>query len=185
MDSANASCCNRSDGCSDDQRFDRRSFMELVWIGGTALGAAAIGLPAVAGPFEAKDFEKLIPADKKLSPDWIKSLFARGAPNGYRGAELDQIGMPVGGICAGQLISAATAGCGIGTSSISLATATAVVCPPAAEPVAPRAVLRAAHDAGGKTHDRPLDRTGFARSASAANTRLVTVGYPRPGLPVR
>ena len=30
--------------------------------------------PAVAGPFEGKDFEALVPRDKKLSPEWIRSL---------------------------------------------------------------------------------------------------------------
>jgi len=34
---------------------------------------------------------------------WVKSLFARGNPTIYRGADLKYIGMPVGGICAGQL----------------------------------------------------------------------------------
>ena len=44
-----------------------------------------------------------MPADKRLSPDWVKSLTARGEPTVYRGPELDKIGMPVGGLCAGQL----------------------------------------------------------------------------------
>ncbi len=69
------------------------------------LGAAALSapLPIVAGPFEGADFEQLIPADKKLDPGWVKSLYQRGEPTVYRGAELEKIGMPVGGICAGQL----------------------------------------------------------------------------------
>ncbi len=97
-------CCGGGNACSDGGRIDRRSFLEVLSIGGTALGAAvAAGLPAVAGPFEAKDFEKLIPADKKLSPEWIKSLYARGRRTVYRGAELEKIGMPIGGLCAGQL----------------------------------------------------------------------------------
>ncbi len=45
----------------------------------------------------------MIPADKKLDPAWVKSLFERGEPTVYRGAELEKIGMPIGGICAGQL----------------------------------------------------------------------------------
>jgi non-lysosomal glucosylceramidase len=60
-------------------------------------------MPLMAGPFDKEDFEKLIPSDKKLDPKWVKSLFARGEPQEYRGSELDKIGMPVGGICAGQL----------------------------------------------------------------------------------
>jgi non-lysosomal glucosylceramidase len=66
-------------------------------------GAAAIRLPAVAGPFSDADLHQSIPLDKKLDPAWIKSLYQRGEPTVYRGAELEKIGMPVGGICAGQL----------------------------------------------------------------------------------
>ncbi|MCX6938282.1 MAG: GH116 family glycosyl-hydrolase [Verrucomicrobia bacterium] len=56
-----------------------------------------------AATFEPGDFQKLVPADKKLSEAWITSLTARGEPTVYRGTELKYIGMPVGGICAGQL----------------------------------------------------------------------------------
>lgn len=57
----------------------------------------------MAGPFECADFDQLVPADKKLSPDWIKSLFDRGQPTVYRGEDLKHIGMPIGGIGAGYL----------------------------------------------------------------------------------
>jgi hypothetical protein len=80
---------------------DRRAFIKTVGL--SAAAALASDRMIMAGPFEAADFEKLIPADKKLSPEWIKSLFARGVRTVYRGAELEKIGMPVGGICAGQL----------------------------------------------------------------------------------
>jgi len=79
----------------------RRDFLRL-----TALSAASLAvsrLPAIAGPFDPADFDKLVPADKKLSRDWIASLYARGEPTTYRGADLRFIGMPVGGLCAGQL----------------------------------------------------------------------------------
>ncbi len=59
--------------------------------------------PAMAGPFEAADFARLVPPDKKLSPEWVKSLFAKGSRTVYRGDELKKIGMPVGGLCAGQV----------------------------------------------------------------------------------
>ncbi len=91
-------------GCSSSScgpNATRREFLELV--GAAAAATCLHAGPAVAGPFEAKDFEKLVPADKRLSPDWIKSLTARGEPTIYRGTELEKIGMPVGGICAGQL----------------------------------------------------------------------------------
>jgi non-lysosomal glucosylceramidase len=57
----------------------------------------------MAGPFTRVDFEQLVPADKKLSPEWVKSLTARGERTTYRGADLTKIGMPVGGVCAGQV----------------------------------------------------------------------------------
>ena len=46
---------------------------------------------------------RLVPPDKKLDPQWVKSLFARGEPTIYRGESLALIGMPIGGLCAGQL----------------------------------------------------------------------------------
>jgi non-lysosomal glucosylceramidase len=98
MDS-NQGCCKGSCGCNAGM--DRRTFLKLS----AAAGAAAMlgSRPAVAGPFTRADFDKLVPTDKKLSPDWIRSLTERGSRTVYRGAELEKIGMPIGGICAGQL----------------------------------------------------------------------------------
>lgn len=45
----------------------------------------------------------LVPADKGLDPKWVKSLFERGKPTVYTGDELKWIGMPIGGICCGQV----------------------------------------------------------------------------------
>ena len=79
----------------------RRNF--LKYSSAAVLGLAFSRLPAMAGPFTREDFDHLVPADKKLSPDWVKSLFARGTPEILRGSELKFVGMPVGGIGAGQL----------------------------------------------------------------------------------
>lgn len=57
----------------------------------------------MAGPFEDSSFENLVPADKRLSAAWLRSLTARGAPTENRGGDLDTIGMPCGGIGCGQL----------------------------------------------------------------------------------
>ncbi|MEP4079457.1 GH116 family glycosyl hydrolase [Haloferula sp.] len=57
----------------------------------------------MAGPFEAKDFDKIIPADKKLSKDWVASLYARGEPMTVTAGKVDYIGMPINGICTGQV----------------------------------------------------------------------------------
>ncbi len=93
-----STCSKTGCGCGGVQR---RDFLKCL--GASATVSLVPGWPVMAGPFTRQDFAKLVPADKKLSADWVKSLFARGAPTVYRGAELEKIGMPVGGICAGQL----------------------------------------------------------------------------------
>ena len=80
---------------------DRRCFLKTSAL--AAAGLAFARLPVMAGPFTRDDFDQLVPADKKLSPDWVQSLFARGARTVYRGQDLEKIGMPIGGICTGQL----------------------------------------------------------------------------------
>ena len=58
----------------------RRDFLKLV-----GAGAALAFHPwqfSMAGPFTRADFDKLVPADKKLTPEWVKSLTARGAARG-------------------------------------------------------------------------------------------------------
>lgn len=82
---------------------DRRMFVKL---GGATLAtlASTKASVAAAGPFHAEDTkDHFIPVDKKLRPEWVKSLFARGEPTWYQGDDLKTIGMPVGGICAGQV----------------------------------------------------------------------------------
>jgi uncharacterized protein (DUF608 family) len=59
--------------------------------------------PVMAGPFLVDDFENLVPADKKLSETWVRSLFERGVADWYSGEDLKHIGMPVGGICCGHV----------------------------------------------------------------------------------
>ena len=88
-------------GTNDASRWGRRDFLKLL---GAGAGALAVGpLKLMAGPFTRADYEKLVPADKKLRPEWVKSLTDRGERTVYRGNELEKIGMPIGGICAGQL----------------------------------------------------------------------------------
>ena len=65
--------------------------------------AAGFPPPGHGRPFRGADFEKLVPSDKKLRPEWVKSLFERGSPEVLRGDDLKFVGMPVGGIGAGQL----------------------------------------------------------------------------------
>src|ERR1035437_6443149 len=79
----------------------RRSFLKTSSL--TAAGLACLRWPVMAGPFTREDFDRLVPTDKKLRPEWVRSLFERGERTVYRGADLEKIGMPIGGICAGQL----------------------------------------------------------------------------------
>ena len=89
-----------SEGCCGGS--SRREFLRSAAI---TLGVA----PFVAGPFTAEaegpssGAQTFIPADKKLSPQWVRSLFEKGERKVYRGKELATIGMPIGGIAAGQV----------------------------------------------------------------------------------
>ncbi len=81
----------------------RRDFLKLAGV--TAAGLTVSRMPLMAGPFDEGDWNRYIPADKKLQPDWVRALFERGTPTVYSKSrdELRYIGMPVGGIGCGTL----------------------------------------------------------------------------------
>jgi uncharacterized protein (DUF608 family) len=81
--------------------WNRRAFLKTS--AATTLGLMFSRLPVMAGPFTRADFDHIVPADKKLRPEWVKSLYERGTPEVLRGNDLKFIGMPIGGIGAGQL----------------------------------------------------------------------------------
>lgn len=86
--------CNTPEACGGNG-IPRRDFLKLA-------GASVTGL-ALSG---VKDFNPprwLVPADPQLSAEWKKALWARGARTFYRDKDLRFIGMPVGGICTGQV----------------------------------------------------------------------------------
>jgi len=58
-------------------------------------------LPCPAAESLTEDHK--VPVDKKLDAAWVAGLRARGGPRVYRGEELKPIGMPIGGIGAGQM----------------------------------------------------------------------------------
>ncbi len=92
------------DCCSSSVRnLERRDFLKMAALG--ASGFALSGMPVFAGPFSYDEMGHLIPADKKLSESWVRSLFERGKPEVFssRNNELKYIGMPVGGLACGQL----------------------------------------------------------------------------------
>ena len=85
-------------------RIKRRSFLKQSAV--LSAGYLALRMPVIAGPFAPGELNGLhIPADKKLDPEWIKSLYERGVPTTYLKSknELNYIGMPAGGINCGTV----------------------------------------------------------------------------------
>ena len=76
----------------------RRGLVSLV-------GALVVAAPScvAAGPELDPAHLRLVPLDKGLDPAWVRRLAARGEREVRRGGELDWIGMPIGGLCAGTL----------------------------------------------------------------------------------
>ena len=97
------SCCDDSSTCGSSA-FNRRELLQLGGAG-LAMGALRRSLPVMAGPFEdVNEYLRLIPADKKLDADWVRSLFRRGEKDVYSDPDaLRHIGMPVGGLFAGTV----------------------------------------------------------------------------------
>jgi non-lysosomal glucosylceramidase len=161
----------------------RRDFLKLV-----GAGAALAFHPwqfSMAGPFTRADFDKLVPADKKLTPEWVKSLTARGQREVYRGTDLVKIGMPVGGICAGQLYLGGDGklwhwdlfNTRIGTGAEHYAKPL--------EPTSPLEqgfALRILSD--GKVQDRPLDRKHWSEVSFAGEYPIGHVEYKDPASPL-
>lgn len=79
----------------------RREYLRTSGL--TAAMLLAGRFDVMAGPFTAADFDKIIPADKKLSADWIKSLYARGQATAVKAGKVDYIGMPINGVGTGQV----------------------------------------------------------------------------------
>lgn len=176
--------------CSQDATcscVDRRSFLKL-----TSASALSLALPgpfaAIAGPFEPKDTaDHFVPVDKKLRPEWVQALFAKGEPTWYGGDNLKQIAMPVGGIGTGQLyltgdgrlihwdiFNDSREGANSGTNYQHL--------PP------PVAVLKQGFAirsrAGGKTLVRTLDREGFPGVRFRGEYPIASVQYADAEFPV-
>ena len=163
----------------DNHRWRRRDFLKTS--AATTLGLMLSRLPTMAGPFTREDFDHLVPADKKLSPDWVKSLFARGKPEILRGGELKFVGMPVGGIGAGQLY---LGGDGrlwhwdIFNQHISTGAEHYARPPAPASPLAQKFLLTV----GDQT--RTLDRDGFSDVSFRGEYPVGIVEYADPAVPL-
>jgi non-lysosomal glucosylceramidase len=155
----------------------RRSFL--------AAGAGTFALIVLENscnsqPAAIKSGTHHIPADKGLDGMSGMGLFTRGSPKVYTGDELTCIGMPVGGICAGQLYlrgDGTLAEWGIfnvdrptGYGDNNYRTYT----PPS--PVEQGFGL-AITPAGGRTAYRTLDRRGFSRIEFIGQYPIGTVRY--------
>jgi len=101
--SANTTNSCRSSSCGCEPQVSRRDVLQILGVGATA-SALPVGSQAMAGPFSVKDVAShLIPANKKLTPEWVASLTQRGQAELFTGEQLKYVGMPVGGIGCGQL----------------------------------------------------------------------------------
>ncbi|HUT35303.1 MAG TPA: GH116 family glycosyl hydrolase [Planctomycetota bacterium] len=65
----------------------------------SVVGFALSALAAEPG----EEFKHFVPVDKKLAPEWVAALTQRGQPEVWSGKDLVTIGMPIGGVAAGQL----------------------------------------------------------------------------------
>jgi uncharacterized protein (DUF608 family) len=86
----------------------RRTFLKIA-----GASAVTVGPREVLAIFEDGSMivqDHFIPVDKSLSAEWKRSLFERGKKEVWSGEELQSIGMPIGGVAAGQLYL-----CGDGT----------------------------------------------------------------------
>ncbi len=95
--------CSCGGSCSPDRKLTRREFVQCA-ASSAAIISGLCALPVMAGPFEDNDYLKIIIEDKKLSPEWVRSLFDRGRKQVYSDRKaLGHIGMPVGGLFAGTV----------------------------------------------------------------------------------
>jgi len=93
----------RASSCGCEPQFNRREVLQVLGVGAAA-SALPIGTQVMAGPFAADDTARhLIPAEKKLTPEWLASLTERSQAEVFSSEQLKYIGMPVGGIGCGQL----------------------------------------------------------------------------------
>jgi uncharacterized protein (DUF608 family) len=156
---------------------DRRDFIRLAGTGALGLYAGSV----MAGPFLSSEFQDLVPADKKLAAAWVKSLFDRGTPQVYSGEELKYIGMPVGGICAGQLYAGGDGRLWhwdifnkkIGTGDAHYANPMEPDFP-VQQGFAVRTIVN------GKTETRRLDKTGFPDVAFRGEYPIALIDYAPP-----
>ncbi len=186
---------NQSGGCGcggkcGGAKLDRRRFMQVAGLG---LLATSVGRPliAMAGPFDAPETPGFpVPGDKKLTPEWVRGLYARGEKEVYRGADLDAIGMPCGGIGSGQmyLCGDGTLGCWqIFNNAESMwigATGSTYERRAHKKPCHQRFMVLARSGKDSPVR-RVLDKDGFAQVAFKGEYPVAQVHYTDPAAPVK
>ena len=180
-DDPNDGCCCKNPNCCGEGT-SRREFLKLA---GLAAAAAAMAGETLGEAVPPPDLATLVPPDKKLKAEWLASLTARGEPAIYRGEDLKFIGMPVGGLCAGQLylggdgklwhwdIFNKHVGTGAGHYAKPMEPAS---------PLEQGFAIRIA--AGGKKEVRALDRSGFKDVSFRGEYGIGYVEYRDPAAPV-
>ncbi len=172
-------------GCCTGIPMGRRQFIKIAGAAAAAGSMASATPRAIAGPFDAKDVaDHFVPGDKKLDAQWLAALTEQGGPTVFSGTDLETIGMPVGGICTGQiyvtgdgqlahwdLFNLPTAGYGYPD-----------------EPAEPTEAVDQGFAvrvrSGGKTIVRPLNAKGFPGVRFCGEYPLATVTYEDEALPV-
>ena len=59
--------------------------------------------PQIKGTKSRLKHREMVSEEKSLSLEWVQSLYQQGNPETYSGEALEYIGMPVSGICTGQV----------------------------------------------------------------------------------
>ena len=187
------------DGAPTGISLGRRQFVKTTALGGAGLALAGTPLQAIAGPFFRQEIpDHFVPADKKLSPAWVRALFARGERAWYAGGDLRTIGMPVGGVAAGQVYLTGdgrltywdvfnrnqNTGYGLHNYTAGRPPGQTVVGGDLTEvaPVDQGFVLRVR--SGGATTERTLDATGFPGVRFNGEYPIGHVEYTDPAVPV-
>lgn len=180
-----SSCCGGSSDPTPDG-ITRRQFLTRTGAASAALLFA--GLPRWgAGSGEVRLSPHLIPKDKDLPAGWLKSLTPKGEPELWTKLDLATVGMPVGGIGAGQLYL-----CGDGTLGLWEIFNEHEHPPHGAQSYARRTIPKPVRHGlaiywqdENKTGARMLDESGFT-DVSFRNTHPIgTVSYSDPDCPLK
>jgi len=145
--------------------------------------------PAVGASTEGgSKVDHFVPADKHLPADWVQGLLERGATPVYRGKALETIGMPIGGIAAGQVYLLGDGRLGvwqifnkhINTGYGKTNYARRIPATPIQQGFAVTM-----HDDGGASQTRTLDRQGFADVSFVGQYPIGIVRYQDKACPVK